>query len=74
MPGLSLFDRTISPFPDNPIIRNYERAGTPDGLTDVEIPPCPVCGDQCTDLYKSKETGEIVGCDMCIQIIDAWEV
>lgn len=58
--------------PDHPVIRNCERTGWPDGK-DPEYPVCPVCGEETDTFYKSEETGEIVGCDKCIEPVDAWE-
>lgn len=34
-------------------------------------PRCPVCGDECTTIYK--QGNEILGCDNCITQDDAWE-
>ena len=36
-----------------------------------EMPECPVCGDECEKLYKAGN--EIVGCEHCINVIDAYE-
>ncbi len=36
-----------------------------------EEPVCPVCGKKCEDFYKYNN--EIVGCDMCIKKVDAYE-
>lgn len=32
---------------------------------------CPVCGKECESFYKYGR--EIVGCDMCIKQVDAYE-
>jgi len=44
-----------------------------------EIPPdnrakCPVCGSRCDTVYLDRDD-EVVGCDMCLQRVDAgaWE-
>lgn len=33
-------------------------------------PRCPVCGEECETFYIFDET-EIVGCDRCIEAVDA---
>lgn len=38
---------------------------------DYDVPYCPMCGEDCTIYYK--RCGEIVGCDMCLDDVDAWE-
>lgn len=40
---------------------------------DYEVPHCPVCGQECEVLYRNRY-GEIIGCDDCIDALDAWEV
>lgn len=32
---------------------------------------CPVCGKECESFYKYKY--EIIGCDMCVSKVDAYE-
>lgn len=39
---------------------------------DYTVPTCPVCGQE-TDTLYSDIYGEIVGCDMCIKLVDAWD-
>lgn len=51
--------------PDHPVIRNMERTGYPDGK-EPEYPICPICGEECETIYKSKDY-DIVGCDECIR-------
>ena len=52
---------------------------TDPGLRDYPEPPdydvthCPVCGCECEVLYRNRY-GEIIGCDDCIDVVDAWEV
>lgn len=58
-------------FPDHPIIRNCERTGYPD-VKAPEHPVCPVCGEECSDVYSTRH-GDIVGCDVCLTLGDAWE-
>lgn len=51
--------------PDHPVIRNLERTGYPDGK-DPRYPKCPVCGEECETVYKTKDY-EIVGCNLCLR-------
>lgn len=59
--------------PDHPAIRNMERTGYPDGK-EPEAYHCPWCGKECERVLKHSITGEIVGCDNCIEGVDPWEV
>jgi len=54
---------------DDPIIRLLERNGIP-GTEDVY---CPICGESAEKFFKDR-WGNIVGCDNCIEVIDALEV
>lgn len=36
-------------------------------------PVCPICHQRCDTIYRA-EDGTIVGCDRCIEAVDAWEV
>ena len=37
------------------------------------LPPCcPWCGMECETLYRDR-TGEIFGCDNCVEQLDPWE-
>lgn len=58
---------------DHPVIRNMERTGHPDGKEPEEY-HCPVCNKKCESIFRYKGTGEIVGCDKCIAVVDPWEV
>ena len=58
---------------DHPIIRNMELTGYPDGK-EPESYRCPVCGKECETIFRYKATGEIVGCDICIEEFGTWEV
>ena len=53
--------------PDNPVIRNMERAGYPDGK-EPPYPVCPVCGQECSEIYKDASL-DIIGCDNCVSEI-----
>ena len=59
--------------PDHPVIANMERTGYPDGK---EPDPylCPCCGGECETIFRTKEDREIVGCDLCIERIEPWEI
>lgn len=52
---------------DHPVIREAERYGD----TEDRFPVCPVCGKE-TDTFYKNEYGEIVGCDNCVNRVDAW--
>lgn len=55
--------------PDAPWIRDAELNGVP------EDPPviCPVCGAECEEIYETREYGEVLGCDKCILIREAYD-
>ena len=58
--------------PDQPVIRNMERTGYPDGR-EPTYPRCPICGEECETVYKNIYF-DVVGCDECMETKDAWEV
>lgn len=58
-------------FPDHPVIRNTEMTGYPDGK-EPDYPKCPICGAEAEEFYKFDGI-TIVGCDNCIDKVDAWE-
>lgn len=35
---------------------------------------CPICGQECEDLYVVESTGDVVGCDQCVRKKDALDV
>lgn len=39
---------------------------------DYDVPVCPCCGEECDTLYK--QGGIVLGCEMCIEEVSAWEV
>lgn len=53
----------------HPDITKMERYGTLDPTADEII--CPVCGYACETFYK--HDGEIIGCDICVDKVDAYE-
>ena len=38
-----------------------------------EVPVCPVCGEECETIYTDKKTGDVLGCDCCIDSEDAYD-
>ena len=42
-------------------------------MKEPEFPVCPICGAETDTYYYNKRTGEIVGCDECVESQDAWE-
>ena len=47
------------------------------GMVDYREPKpveyrCPVCGEECETVYRNAQ-GEIVGCNECVERVDAWE-
>lgn len=62
----------LNEIPDHPVIRNLEATGYPDGK-EPEYPHCPLCGEECETIYKDRY-GAYVGCDVCIDTINAWDV
>ncbi len=58
--------------PDHPIIQAMERTGFPDG-NESPYPRCPICGEECDTIFKAQNQNA-VGCDNCINRIDAWEM
>lgn len=38
-----------------------------------DFPRCPVCGEETDALYQDG-MGDIVGCEKCLERIDAWEI
>ena len=57
---------------DHPVIRNLERTGTPDGKPE-RYPICPICGSEDAAIIYRDRTGDIVGCDCCMEELNAWE-
>lgn len=53
-------------------VMEYWEPERPAEPKDYKVPRCPVCGEETDTLYKNTY-GEIVGCDGCIQTVDAWE-
>ena len=35
-------------------------------------PRCPFCGEECEKYYRWRH-GTIIGCDNCVEEVDAWE-
>lgn len=55
---------------EHPDITRMNRYGTLAKGEEKE-PVCPVCGKDCESFYKHEH--EILGCDRCIKIVDAFE-
>lgn len=43
------------------------------GMLIERTPICPVCGEECDTLYIDR-FGEYIGCNVCIEEKDAWEL
>lgn len=57
-------------FLEHPDITRMNKCGTLS--TEDEKPVfCPICGEECESFYKLD--GRIVGCEMCIEKVDAYE-
>ena len=39
---------------------------------ETDVPVCPVCGEE-TDTFYKNSLGDVIGCDMCVSAVDAWE-
>ena len=39
---------------------------------DDRVPICPVCGEECTEIYIDLDC-EVCGCNKCVSSRDAWE-
>jgi len=50
---------------DAPWIREAET----DGMPEEDEPICPVCGEECEELYIVD--GDVIGCDCCVNRVDA---
>jgi len=59
--------------PDDPVIQNCESTGYPDRC-EPGYPHCPKCGRIAYRIYKDAKTGEVLGCDVCVDDVDAFEV
>lgn len=57
-------------FLEHPDITRMNKFGT---LSTEDEKPifCPICGEECESFYKLD--GDIVGCDMCVEKVDAYE-
>lgn len=38
------------------------------------MPICPVCWQECETIYRFRDTGDVIGCDECIEAVDAREL
>lgn len=55
---------------EHPAITRAILTGYPDG--EPERPTCPCCGKECETVYRDK-IRHILGCDKCVEAVDAWE-
>ena len=37
------------------------------------MPVCPVCWQECSKIYRFRDGGDVIGCDECIEEVDAEE-
>jgi hypothetical protein len=58
---------------DDPVIVNMERTGHPDG-TEPEPLLCLLCEQECETIFMRKADREVLGCDLCVDELDPWEV
>lgn len=56
--------------PDHPDIRRCLCSGY--AHPQPSVPRCPECGEETDEFYKNSH-GEIVGCECCIHLVDAWD-
>lgn len=56
--------------PDAPWIRDAELNGVG---PDDPPPKCPVCYEECEQIYFYKGCRDALGCDRCIDWMDAWD-
>ncbi len=40
---------------------------------DPEPPLCLICGGPCEKMFREKATGDILGCDLCIEEIEPFD-
>ena len=41
-------------------------------VNEHDMPVCPMCGAE-TDTFYTNSERDIIGCDECVHIVDAWE-
>ena len=60
----------MNDLPDAPWIRDAELNGWGD-----DVPPvhCPVCHEECERIYYYKGDRDALGCDVCIDWMDAYD-
>lgn len=56
---------------EHPDITRMNRYGTLSRDKEKKEPICPICGKECERFYKFG--GQIIGCDMCVKEVDAYE-
>lgn len=40
---------------------------------EYEVPHCPLCGEEANKIFRDKMSGDIYGCENCVEEIDSWE-
>lgn len=55
---------------ENPAIKRAMDTGYPGG--EPKWPTCPVCGKGCDVIYQDTDK-YVVGCNICVKALDAWE-
>ena len=55
--------------PDAPWVRNAMMFG----IVDPPEVRCPVCGEEAENLYVDKHSGDILGCERCIELVNAYD-
>jgi len=40
--------------------------------SELETQYCPICGEEAEDFYYNTKTREVIGCDHCVSIKEAW--
>ena len=59
----------MSQLPDAPWIVDAEL----NGLPEVPVVKCPVCGAECEEIYFYRGSRDALGCDRCIDSMDSYD-
>lgn len=57
---------------EHPEVEAASRFGYP--CPEAHRPVCPYCGEESYELYFSTQIGQIVGCEACVKLKDAFEL
>ena len=44
-----------------------------DEPVEEDMPRCPICGEETETLYRDACLGTIIGCDNCIEVVNAYD-